>query len=70
MSTEFESTNATMPKSSWLHQLALAAISKLNLVTRQEFATQTQVLIKTRLRVEELEKKLLELQEHKLAQES
>lgn len=57
MSNYFEST-----KKGFIQQLALSAISKLNLVTRQEFDTQTQVLIKTRLRVEQLEQKLMELQ--------
>lgn len=57
MSDHFEST-----KKGFIQQLALSAISKLNLVTRQEFDTQTQVLIKTRLRVEQLEQKLIELQ--------
>lgn len=57
MSDYFEST-----KKGFIQQLALSAISKLNLVTRQEFDTQTQVLIKTRLRVEQLEQKLMELQ--------
>lgn len=41
--------------------LVTAAIKKLRLVTREEFEVQTQVLIKTRLKVEQLEKKLMEL---------
>jgi BMFP domain-containing protein YqiC len=40
--------------------------SKLDLVTREEFDTQTQVLARTRLRLEELEKRVAEL-EQKLA---
>jgi BMFP domain-containing protein YqiC len=45
--------------------------SKLDLVTRQEFDTQTQVLLRTRARLEELERRVAEL-EQKLseAQES
>ncbi len=61
MSNYFESTSTKIAPPGILHRLALSAISKLNLVTRQEFATQTQVLVKTRLRVEQLEKKLEEL---------
>jgi|EndMetStandDraft_7_1072992.scaffolds.fasta_scaffold7487929_1 BMFP domain-containing protein YqiC len=57
MSEHFEST-----KKGFMHQLIVSTISKLNLVTRQEFDTQTQVLIKTRLRVEQLEQILMELQ--------
>ncbi|AHI63964.1 accessory factor UbiK family protein [Burkholderia thailandensis] len=40
--------------------------SKLDLVTREEFDTQTQVLARTRARLEELEKRVAEL-EQKLA---
>ncbi|WDD95440.1 accessory factor UbiK family protein [Burkholderia sp. FERM BP-3421] len=40
--------------------------SKLDLVTREEFDTQTQVLARTRVRLEELEKRVAEL-EQKLA---
>jgi BMFP domain-containing protein YqiC len=57
MSDNFESK-----KNGFIQQMALSAISKLNLVTRQEFDTQTQVLVKTRLRLEQLEQKLMELQ--------
>ncbi|HSX20744.1 MAG TPA: accessory factor UbiK family protein [Gammaproteobacteria bacterium] len=53
-------TNATK---GIIQQIFLATINKLDLVTREEFATQTQVLIKTRLRIEQLENKLAELQE-------
>jgi len=49
------------PAKEILQQLVMNAINKLNLVTRQEFDIQTQVLLKTRLKVEQLEKKLLEL---------
>lgn len=57
MFDHFEST-----KKGFIQQLIITVINKLNLVTRQEFAAQTQVLIKTRLRVEQLEQKLIELQ--------
>ncbi len=40
--------------------------SKLDLVTREEFDTQTQVLVRTRARLEELEKRVAQL-EQKLA---
>lgn len=40
--------------------------SKLDLVTREEFDTQAQVLARTRLRLEELERRVAEL-EQKLA---
>lgn len=40
--------------------------SKLDLVTREEFETQTQVLLRTRTRLEELERRVAEL-EQKLA---
>lgn len=41
--------------------------SKLDLVTREEFDTQAQVLARTRVRLEELEKRVAEL-EQRLAQ--
>lgn len=49
------------PAKEIFQQLVMNAINKLNLVTRQEFEVQTQVLLKTRLKVEQLEKKLMEL---------
>jgi BMFP domain-containing protein YqiC len=36
--------------------------SKLDLVTREEFDTQTQVLVRTRTRLEELERRVAELE--------
>ena len=36
--------------------------SKLDLVTREEFDIQTQVLAKTRIRLEELEKRVMQLE--------
>jgi ubiquinone biosynthesis accessory factor UbiK len=38
--------------------------SKLDLVTREEFDTQAQVLARTRARLEELEKRVAELEQH------
>ncbi|GAB5098292.1 MULTISPECIES: accessory factor UbiK family protein [unclassified Caballeronia] len=38
--------------------------SKLDLVTREEFDTQTQVLVRTRARLEELEKRVAQLEQH------
>jgi len=37
-------------------------LTKLDLVSRDEFDTQTQVLLRTRQKLEELEKKLSELE--------
>jgi len=37
--------------------------SKLDLVTREEFDTQTQVLVRTRARLEELERRIAELEQ-------
>lgn len=39
-----------------------AALSKLDLVTREEYEVQQQVLVKTRLKLNELEAKLAELE--------
>ena len=38
--------------------------AKLDLVTREEFDTQAQVLARTRARLEELEKRVAELEQH------
>ena len=40
-----------------------AALTRLNLVTREEFEIQTQVLARTRARLETLEKQLAELEQ-------
>lgn len=61
MSASFKSANTNTPTKEIIHQLVLAAINKLNLVTREEFAIQTQVLLRTRLKVEQLERKIMEL---------
>ncbi|HYF97390.1 MAG TPA: accessory factor UbiK family protein [Coxiellaceae bacterium] len=42
------------------HQLIENAFNKLNLVTREEFDAQAAVLLRTREKLERLEKKLLE----------
>lgn len=39
------------------------ALAKLDLVTREEFEVQTQVLAKTRAKLDELERRLAELEE-------
>lgn len=61
MSAYFKSAKANTPSKEIIQQLIIATISKLNLVTREEFMIQTQVLLRTRLRVEQLERKLMEL---------
>ncbi len=40
------------------------SFAKLDLVTREEFDTQAQVLARTRARLEELEKRVAELEQH------
>lgn len=40
-----------------------AAFSKMDLVTREEFEVQSQVLARTRAKLEELEKKIAELEQ-------
>jgi len=49
-----------------LHALLQSALSKLDLVSREEFEVQKAVLAKTRSRLEELEKKLAELEQRVL----
>lgn len=61
MSDYFKSQLHNTPAKEIVQQLVQSAINKLNLVTREEFEIQTQVLLKTRLKVEQLEKKLMEL---------
>ncbi|GAA0208014.1 accessory factor UbiK family protein [Kangiella japonica] len=43
-------------------QVLQTQLGKLDLVSRDEFDTQTQVLLRTRQKIEELEKKLSELE--------
>jgi ubiquinone biosynthesis accessory factor UbiK len=40
-------------------------LNQMNLVSREEFDAQTAVLLRTRLKLEELEKKLVELDQQK-----
>ena len=51
-----------------VHALLQSALSKLDLVSREEFEVQKAVLAKTRLRLEELEKRVDEL-EKKISQD-
>ncbi|EEE05058.1 accessory factor UbiK family protein [Burkholderia multivorans] len=44
--------------------------SKLDLVTREEFDTQAQVLARTRVRLEELEKRVAELEQKLVASQA
>jgi BMFP domain-containing protein YqiC len=46
-----------------LHAVAQSTLSKLELVTREEFDAQTAVLERTRTRLEQLEKQLQQLSE-------
>lgn len=45
-----------------LHALLQSALSKLDLVSREEFEVQKAVLAKTRARLEDLEKRVTELE--------
>jgi ubiquinone biosynthesis accessory factor UbiK len=47
-----------------IHALLQSALSKLDLVSREEFEVQKAVLAKTRARLEELEKRVAELEKH------
>lgn len=49
-----------------LHALLQSALSKLDLVSREEFEVQKAVLAKTRSRLEELEKRITELEQQVL----
>jgi BMFP domain-containing protein YqiC len=46
-----------------IHTLLQGSLAKLDLVTREEFDTQTQVLLRTREKLEQLEKTIAELEE-------
>ena len=48
-----------------IHTLLQGSLAKLDLVTREEFDTQTQVLRRTREKLEQLEKTIAELEEKK-----
>ncbi|MGR8929795.1 MAG: accessory factor UbiK family protein [Gammaproteobacteria bacterium] len=47
-----------------MHALLQSALSKLDLVSREEFEVQKAVLVKTRARLESLEKRVEELEKH------
>ncbi len=49
-----------------VHALLQSALSKLDLVSREEFEVQKAVLAKTRSRLEELEKRVAELEQRVL----
>ena len=46
-----------------IHTLLQGSLAKLDLVPREEFDTQTQVLLRTREKLEQLEKTIAELEE-------
>lgn len=46
-----------------IHTLLQGSLAKLDLVTREEFDTQTQVLLRTREKLEQLEKTIAGLEE-------
>jgi BMFP domain-containing protein YqiC len=48
-----------------IHTLLQGTLAKLDLVTREEFDTQTQVLLRTREKLEQLEKTIAGLEEKK-----
>ncbi len=48
-----------------IHTLLQGALARLDLVTREEFDTQTQVLLRTREKLEQLEKIITELEAKK-----
>ena len=48
-----------------IHTLLQGAFAKLDLVTREEFDTQSQVLLRTREKLDQLEKLVSELEEKK-----
>ena len=47
-----------------LNSIIEGALQRMNLVTREEFDIQTQVLLKTRARLEALEKQVSDLEHH------
>lgn len=49
-----------------LHALMQSGFAKLDLVTREEFDTQTQVLLRAREQLDALERRLAELEAHAL----
>lgn len=49
------------------HAVLQSALGKLDLVTREEFEVQKAVLAKTRSKLEDLEKRVAELEQHVLS---
>ena len=47
-----------------IRQILTSSFNKLDLVTRKEFDTQAHVLAKTRAKLEELERHIIELEKH------
>lgn len=66
MPTHSDSKLNNAPAKQLVQQLVQTAVKRLNLVTREEFEIQLQVLRKTRLMVEALERKLMELHAEQL----
>ncbi len=56
----FQTLQADVEKN--LHSLVQAALSRMNLVTREEFDVQSAVLRRTREKLDRLEKQLAELE--------
>lgn len=54
--------NSGAPSTSEIKALLQSMLSKLNLVSREEFDAQQAVLLRTRTKLEQLEKQLAELQ--------
>ena len=49
-----------------IHTLLQGSLAKLDLVTREEFDTQSQVLLRTREKLEQLEKTITELESQQI----
>ena len=52
-----------LAKKKLIAQILQKPLTSLNIITREEFDIQTQVLLRTRLKVQELEKKLASLEQ-------
>ena len=51
------------------HAILQSVLGKLDLVTREEFEVQKMVLAKTRSKLEDLEKRITDLEQHTLSKE-
>ena len=77
MSDHFKSSKANLlaegslltPIATLIRQTVHAAISRMNLVTREEFEVQKLVLAKTRSKLEDLEKRVAEMEQQLLNKE-